>query len=173
MSAQAVPLALIVARAENGVIGLAGGMPWHLPGDLSYFKRTTLGKPVVMGRKTFESLARPLPGRPNLVITRDQSFDAAGIEVFHALETALARATELAVAAGAAEIMIIGGAEIYALALPRAGRIYLTEVHARPEGDTFFPDLAEADWREAAREAVRAEDGTPSHSYVVLERIRA
>lgn len=168
---QAVPLALIVARADNGVIGREGGLPWHLSGDLKFFKAQTLGKPVVMGRKTFQSIGRPLPGRPNLVITRDRGFRAEGIEVFADTQAALARARALAAESGADEVMIIGGGQIYAETLPLARRVYLTEVHAAPEGDTLFPELDPAEWREVRRDApVSGGEGQPDFSIVVLER---
>ena len=165
------PVAFIVARADNGVIGREGGLPWHLSGDLKFFKAQTLGKPVVMGRKTFQSIGRPLPGRPNLVVTRDAAFRADGVEVFGDVAAALARAQALAAESGAAEVMVIGGGQIYAETLPQAERIYLTEVHARPEGDTSLPDLDPAEWTEVRREApVSGGEGQPDYSIVVLER---
>ena len=166
-----VPVALILARADNGVIGRAGGLPWHLSGDLRFFKAQTLGKPVVMGRKTYQSIGKPLPGRPNLVITRDPGFRPAGVEVFAEVAAALAHAQSLARDSGAAEVMVIGGGEIYRRTLPLADRIYLTEVHAAPEGDTFFPDLDPAAWREVRRDPpVSGGQGQPDYSIVVLER---
>lgn len=175
----ALPLALILARGENGVIGRAGGLPWHLSGDLKFFKAQTLGKPVVMGRKTFQSIGKALPGRPNLVITRDPEFRAEGAEVFADLETALARARALAAnlpeegpeVGAQREIMVIGGGQIYALALPLAQRLYITEVHAAPEGDTFFSDPDPREWREVRRDPpVSGGEGQPDYSIVVLER---
>ncbi len=171
-SAAGVPVALILARADNGVIGRAGGLPWHLSGDLKFFKAQTLGKPVVMGRKTYQSIGRPLPGRPNLVVTRDAAFRPEGVEVFAAVDAALERAQALAAESGAQEVMVIGGGEIYALTLPLARRIYLTEVHACPEGDTTFPDLNPAAWRETRRDPpVSGGEGQPDYSIVVLERV--
>ena len=137
------PLALIAARARNGVIGLDNRMPWHLPEDLAYFKRVTLGKPVVMGRKTFESIGRPLPGRLNIVVTRNPDWQAAGVQVAHSLDAALA----LAAAAAPEEIMLIGGAELYRQALPQADVLYLTEIDAEFAGDAFFPEVDLARWR--------------------------
>lgn len=166
-----LPVALIVARADNGVIGREGGLPWHLSGDLKFFKAQTLGKPVVMGRKTWQSIGRPLPGRPNLVVTRDPAFRPEGAEVFADVAGALARAQDLAAQSGAGEVMVIGGGQIYAETLPLATRVYLTEVHARPEGDTTFPPLDPAAWVEARREAaVFGGEGQPAYSIVVLER---
>lgn len=165
------PVALILARADNGVIGREGGLPWHLSGDLKFFKAQTLGKPVIMGRKTYQSIGRPLPGRPNLVVTRDPAFRPEGTEVFADIAAALARGRALAQESGAEEVMVIGGGQIYAETLPLARRIYLTEVHAAPEGDTVFPRLDPADWREVRRDApVPGGEGQPDFSIVVLER---
>lgn len=143
------PLALIAARARNGVIGLDNRMPWHLPEDLAYFKRVTLGKPVVMGRKTFESIGRPLPGRLNIVVTRNPDWQAAGVQVAHSLDAALALAAE----AVPEEIMLIGGAELYRQALPQADVLYLTEIDAEFAGDAFFPEVDLARWRIDREEA--------------------
>lgn len=147
-------LTLVVAVARNGIIGKDGGLPWRLSSDLKIFRRLTMGKPLIMGRRTFQSLGKPLDGRDNLVISRDGSFKPEGAEVFGGLDTALARACELAHGRGTDEIMIIGGAQLYAQALPIADRIYWTEVDASPDGDTTFPALDPAQWREAAREAI-------------------
>jgi len=166
-----VPVALILARADNGVIGRAGGLPWHLSGDLKFFKAQTLGKPVIMGRKTFQSIGRPLPGRPNLVVTRDSTFRPDGVEVFASVAAALERAQDLARDSGADEIMVIGGGQIYERTLALASRIYLTEVHASPEGDTTFAALDPAEWREVRRDPPsRGGEGQPDYSIVVLER---
>jgi len=160
-------ISLIVAMAQNRVIGRNGDLPWRIPGDLKYFKQTTLGKPVVMGRKTWDSLGRPLPGRPNIVITRDCEFVAQGAHVTHSLDQALEVArTQVK----DAEIMIIGGAEIYRQALPLAGRIYMTEVHLKPEGDALFEDFDRAAWHEVSRREVAADGGVPAYSITVLDR---
>jgi len=135
-------LSLIVARAANGVIGKDNGMPWHLPADLAHFKRTTLGKPVIMGRRTWESIGRPLPGRRNIVVTRNADFQAPGAEVVGSLAAAC-RAV-----ADSDEVFVIGGGQIYAEALPGADRIYVTEIGATIEGDASFPDLVPGDWTE-------------------------
>ena len=165
------PVAFIVACAENGVIGQAGGMPWHLSGDLKFFKAQTLGKPVVMGRKTYESIGRPLPGRPNLVITRDPDFRAEGVEVFADIEAALARAQALAADSGAEEVMVIGGGQIFEKTLHLARRVYLTVVHARPEGDTLMPELDPEVWQEVRRDPPGSGgEGQPDYSIVILER---
>lgn len=139
-------ISLVVAASENGVIGRDGGLPWHLGDDLRRFKALTMGKPIVMGRKTFESIGRPLPGRQNIVITRQADFSAEGCDVVASPGAAIDAAGD------AGEIMVIGGGEIYALFLPRAGRVYLTRVAAEVDGDTFFPDLPADEWAETARE---------------------
>lgn len=164
-------ISFVIAIAENGVIGRDNAMPWRLAGDMAFFKRTTMGKPIVMGRKTWESFPkRPLPGRPNLVVTRDAAYDAPGAEVFASLDAALARGEALARDMGADEVMVVGGSEIYRQALPRASRIYLTEVHARPEGDAHFAFDRTA-WREVSRERHPAgEKDSADYSFVVLER---
>ena len=170
-SKPSVPLAFIVARAENGVIGREGGLPWHLSGDLKFFKAQTLGKPVVMGRKTYESIGKPLPGRPNLVITRDPAFRAEGVEVFGDVASALARARALAAGSGAEEIMVIGGGQIFEETWAQARRLYLTVVHASPEGDTHMTAPDPAEWREVRRDPpVSGGEGQPDFSIVVLER---
>ncbi len=133
-------MSIIVAAAENGVIGRGGQLPWRMPSDLKTFRRLTIGKPIIMGRKTFQSIGKPLDGRDNIVISRDASFAATGITVVCSLEEAITTARKCASARRATEIMIIGGAEIYRQALPLADRIYLTRIHARPDGDATFRD---------------------------------
>ncbi|MBT4888737.1 MAG: dihydrofolate reductase [Rhodospirillales bacterium] len=163
-------VSLIVAMASNRVIGRDGGMPWHLPEDLKYFKKTTLGKPVVMGRKTFESIGRPLPKRPNIVITRDASFAADGVQVVSSVSDALELAQTIA-SPDVDEVMIIGGGQIYAEALHYAERVYLTEIHASIDGDTTFPELPISQWIEQSREKGAGETpGQPDISFVVLDR---
>jgi dihydrofolate reductase len=139
-------LTLIVARARNGVIGKDNTMPWKIPGEQAYFKRVTMGHPIIMGRKTWESIGRPLPGRRNIVVTRNPDFVAPGAEVVSSLEVALAQC------AGAPEAFVIGGAELYRLALPHADRLLITEIEHDFDGDTYFPAPAPARWREAARD---------------------
>jgi dihydrofolate reductase len=164
-------LALIVAAAENDVIGRDNQLPWHLPKDLAYFKRVTMGKPIVMGRKTFESIGRPLPGRTNLVISRNPDWQAEGVRTLPTIESAFALAREIALIDGAEELMVIGGAEIYAAALPLADRIYLTRVHAEVAGDAHLPAINWSQWREQSRERHSAGDGNPyDYSFVVYER---
>lgn len=164
-------LILVVARAENRVIGRDGGMPWRLPEDLKHFKRLTVGRPCIMGRRTFESLpGGALKGRQNIVLTRQRDWQAEGASTAPNLAEAIA-AAGLDPRARAPEIMVIGGAQIYALTLPSATRIELTEVHARPEGDTFFPELDDERWRETGRQRHSGPEGQPDFSFVTLERI--
>ncbi len=141
-----VPVALIAAVAENGVIGAAGQIPWRLPTDFAFFRRMTLGKPLIMGRRTFESIGRPLPGRTSIIVSRQPGYAAEGVLVVDSLAHALARAQAIAEADHAEEVMIGGGAEIYREALPMADRIYLTEVALSPGGDASFPPLDAAMW---------------------------
>jgi len=157
---------LVVAVAENGVIGQAGALPWRIPEDLKRFKALTVGKPVVMGRKTWDSLPRkPLPGRRNIVMTRDPSFHADGATAAHSFDDALAQAAK----DNPDEVMIIGGETVFAAALPLARRIHLTEVAAAPAGDAFMPRFDTARWRETAREGPYDADGL-AYSFVTLER---
>ncbi len=162
-------ISFVVARADNGVIGRGGGLPWRLPADLRHFKRLTIGKPVIMGRKTFESIGKPLIGRHNIVLTRDADWQAEGVTVVPNLAEAVA-AAGLNPKARADELMIIGGAQLYTEALPIATRIYLTEVHAEPEGDTHMPAFESDRWQEVSREDHPAEDDAPAYSFVTLER---
>ncbi|MGJ8688855.1 MAG: dihydrofolate reductase [Gammaproteobacteria bacterium] len=164
-------LALIWAMSRNRTIGRNNALPWHLSEDLQYFKRVTMGKPIIMGRKTYESIGRPLPGRANIVITKDLDFTAPGIKVVHSLEDARALAESIALIDGADEAVIIGGAQIYALALPVADRLYLTQVHAEVEGDAHFPVFDLTQWEELGREDFLAAGPNPyDYSFVVLER---
>jgi dihydrofolate reductase len=146
-----IEIILIVAVAENGVIGQGNAIPWRLKSDMQRFKRLTLTRPVIMGRKTHQSIGRPLPGRTNIVVTRDRAFEAAGVVVATSFEAAEMVARGDAMRRSATEIAVIGGAEIYAHWLPRADRIELTEVHANPDGDTYFPPLDPGRWQEVAR----------------------
>lgn len=164
-------LALIVAVADNGVIGRDNGLPWHLPEDLRYFRRVTMGKPIVMGRKTYESIGRALPGRSNIVISRDRQFAPDGVLLAASLDEALALAGQLADEQGVGEAVVIGGAQIYALALPRADRLYLTRVHASVEGDVVLPPVDWAQWAETSREHHGASEDNPhDFSFLVYDR---
>lgn len=159
-------ICLIAALAANRVIGRNNALPWHLPADLKRFKALTMGHPVVMGRKTYESIGRPLPGRRNLVLTRDRSYSVPGCEVVHSLDEAIAAS------GGAGEIFVIGGAELYRESLPRAHRLEFTEIHAEFEGDAIFPLFAQDQWRVVARESHGAEPGAPfSYDFVRYERV--
>ena len=161
-------ISLIVAMDRNRLIGRDNGLPWHLPADLRHFKSITLGKPVVMGRKTYESIGKPLPERHNIVVTRTADFAAPGCTVVGSPDAAVAAA------GAAAEIMVIGGAQLYADFLPRAQRIYLTRVDADFEGDAWFPELRASEWHEVARsEGVVDERNVHPHAFIVLERVPA
>ncbi len=163
---------MIVAMAENRVIGLQGGMPWRLPGDLRYFKQMTLGHPVIMGRKTYQAIGAALPGRANFIITRNRDLTAADADVVPDLPAALEKAKAVAEIEGGGEVFVIGGAEIYAQAMAEAGRIYLTEVKAELPGDAFFPELAVGDWKETARDDREPDEpGGPAYSFVILDRV--
>ena len=151
-------ITLVLARAQNGVIGRDGGLPWHIPADLRRFRTLTMGKPMIMGRKTWDSFPAPLPGRRHIVLTRDPDWAEAGAEVARSVDEALALAGPQA--------SVIGGAEVFALFLGRAGRAELTEVNAAPEGDAVVP--AFAGWREVAREAHAAAGEVPGYSFVTL-----
>ncbi|HEX9963651.1 MAG TPA: dihydrofolate reductase [Allosphingosinicella sp.] len=157
------PITIVVARARNGAIGLRGGLPWRIPADLKHFKAVTMGSAMVMGRRTFDSLPGLLPGRRHIVLTRDPRWSAPGADV--ARTTCEARAL-----AGGGPVSVIGGAEIIALYLPLADAVELTEVHARPEGDTFLPPFDPVHWREVSRDSHGAKAGQPAYSFVRLER---
>ncbi|WOJ97558.1 dihydrofolate reductase [Congregibacter brevis] len=164
------PIALIVAAADNDVIGRDNALPWDLPGDLAHFKRTTMGKPILMGRLTYESIGRPLPGRTNIVISRDSSYVAEGVRCVGSLQEAIELANNIALIDGSDELMVIGGAQIYALALPSASRIYLTRVHLEPEGDAFLRGIDWSDWEEVARQELSAEGDVPAHTFLEYTR---
>ena len=161
-------VSLIVAVGRRNEIGKDGQMPWHLPADLKHFKRNTLGKSVLMGRKTLEAIGRALPERRNLVLTRDAGFRAEGCETVTSLDAAL----ELV--SGEPELMVIGGGEVYRLAWARTDRIYLTRIQADVEGaDTFFPEIQDGRWREVSREDHRADEKNPfDYSFLLLERVK-
>jgi dihydrofolate reductase len=151
--------------AANRVIGKEGDLPWHIPEDLKYFKRITMGKPVIMGRKTWETLDEPLPGRKNVVVTRQGDYQAEGAEVVHNLDDAIQAA------AGGQEIMILGGSGIYEAALSRADRMYLTHIHKAFGGDTYFPEFNQNNWEVVEQTESETEDGELTYSFVVYERI--
>jgi len=162
-------IALIVAMAANRVIGSNGGLPWRIPADLKHFKAKTLGKPIVMGRRTYDSIGKPLPGRPNIVVTRSDASFPEGVDVARDMDAALTIAERRAREIGADEIMIIGGAALYEALLPRADRLYLTEIHEAVAGDTFFPEFDRNAWREVDRED-RDDIHSAPVSFVTLDR---
>lgn len=159
-------IAVVVAMSRNRVIGRDNALPWHAPEDLKRFKRLTTGRPIIMGRKTYASIGRPLPKRLNIVITRDRGFHAAGVVNAYTIEEALRLAEESMLGD---EAMVIGGAQIFELVLPMTQVIHLTEIELDAEGDTFFPALDPADWRETARER---HPGPPAMNFITLERVR-
>jgi dihydrofolate reductase len=167
-----VRVAMIAGVAENGVIGVDGRIPWRIPSDMAFFKRTTMGKPIIMGRKTYESLpGGALPGRTNIVLTRDQAFSAPKTVPVDDFSEAVQIAREQAAEDGVDEVFVIGGAEAFALALPRAAKIYLTEVEAEVEGDVVLPPFDESRWREVFREGHPAgERDEYPFTFRVLER---
>ena len=165
-----LPLCLIAALAQNRVIGRDNQLPWHLPADLKHFKAMTLGKPIIMGRKTWDSLGRPLPGRLNLVISRQPGLSLEGAEVFASLDAALQRAEAWAREQGVDELMLIGGAQLYGQALQQADRLYLTRVELSPEGDAWFPDIDQSDWRLASRVEHPAAEDVPGYAFEMWER---
>jgi dihydrofolate reductase len=154
-------ISLIVAASTNNVIGVAGGLPWHLSDDLKRFKALTMGKPIIMGRKTYESIGRALPGRQNIVITTQNKYAADGCDVVASVDEAIA------VAGDADEVMVIGGGEIYRLFLPLADRIHMTRVDVDVAGDTGFPEISDEVWREVAREEHRADDAN-DHDFTIV-----
>ncbi|MEM1191484.1 MAG: dihydrofolate reductase [Pseudomonadota bacterium] len=166
----AVSLAAIVAAADNDVIGRDDALPWDLPADLAYFRRRTTGKPILMGRRTFESIGRPLPGRSNIVITRNENYEAEGIRVVASVEEALEVAEQIAQIDGSEEIMVIGGAEIYALVMPRLDVLYLTRVHAEPTGDAWLPEIHWDSWEERERQEHAANGAHPAHTFLTYTR---
>lgn len=165
-----LPLCLIAALAQNRVIGRDNQLPWHLPADLKHFKAKTLGKPIIMGRKTWDSLGRPLPGRLNLVVSRQAGLQLEGAEVFPSLEAAIVRADEWAREQGVGELMLIGGAQLYEQGLALAERLYLTRVALQPEGDAWFPVFAEEAWRCCECEEHEAGESTPAHRFETWQR---
>ena len=163
-------VALIVAVSQNNVIGRDNQLPWHLPEDLQYFKSITMGKPILMGRKTYDSIGRPLPGRTNIVITRDPNWTAEGVEVVNSLEAAMTAGAEACNAVEGDEIMVIGGAQIYRDCLPMADKLYLTKVDADIQGDAFFPEIDTNQWQKTSEKTPAVVDKHP-YRFLILERI--
>ncbi|MBS7325963.1 MAG: dihydrofolate reductase [Thiopseudomonas sp.] len=165
-----LPLCLIVAATRNQVIGRDNAMPWHLPEDLRYFKARTLGKPVIMGRKTWESLGRPLPGRLNIVVSRQADLQLDGAETFTDLAAAIERGQQWATEQGVDEVMLIGGGQLYHQALSQAHRVYLTRIETELEGDTWFPQLPFDEWQRVDAQPQPALDDQPAYTFEVWER---
>jgi len=166
-----VKVSLIVAAAENRCIGINNALPWYLPEDLKYFKRVTMGKPIIMGRKTFESIGKPLPGRTNIVITKNKNYSRDDIKVVTSLDEALKIAEAVALIDGQEEVMVIGGAGIYALCLPRADRLYYTKVHAAVSGDAFFPEVSWHEWKLITQEGHSPSGSNPyAYSFCVYDK---
>jgi dihydrofolate reductase len=166
-----MPIAMIAAVGANGVIGADGEIPWQLPTDFAHFKRTTMGKPLVMGRKTFESIGKPLAGRTNIIVTRRRDYAPEGVLVAHDLSEAIAKAQEIAALDAASEVMIGGGGEIYAEAMPLAERLYVTHVAASPHGDARFPPIDPKEWEVAEQlSLVRGERDSADFSAKVYRR---
>lgn len=167
-------LSLIVAMSTNRTIGINNSLPWHLPNDLKYFKQATMGKPIVMGRKTFESIGKPLPGRRNIVISRDPSYLAEGVDVVTSLEDAISLGENICLVNGQEEVMVIGGAQIYELALEKADRLYITHVDANVEGDAFFPEVDWPSYSLIGEEAFAAQEPNPyDYRFSVYQRVSA
>ena len=162
-------ISLIVAVSRNGAIGLNNQLPWYLPEDLKYFKSVTMGKPLIMGRKTFDSIGRPLPGRANIVLTRDPQWTSDGVEVVQSVEQALVAGEIACEAADVDEIMVIGGEQIYRMTIDLADRIYLTQVDADVEGDAFFPDIDLNNWSQTRVKLPEIIDKHP-YQFLVLDR---
>lgn len=156
MSPRSVKLSMIAGVAENGVIGAHGTIPWKIPSDMGFFKRTTMGKPIIMGRKQYETVGRPLPGRVNIVVTRQVGYQPDGVIVISSLEAAIEHGKTIAAADGVDEAMIIGGGEIYAQALDKADRLYISHIALAPEGEVFFPPIDPAEWVVVGEPAVPA-----------------
>jgi dihydrofolate reductase len=159
-------ISFVVAMDENRAIGKDNDLPWYLPNDLKHFKKTTMGKPIVMGRKTYESIGKPLPGRENIVVTRDHSYEAEGTTIVHAVDEVLQIDAE--------EICVIGGSEIFKQLLPVADRLYITEIHHTFDADTYFPELNDNEWKEVSRTAgIVDEKNKYAHEFVVYEKIKS
>jgi dihydrofolate reductase len=159
-------LSIIVAMDRNRVIGKGDALPWHISSDLKNFKKITMGKPIIMGRKTHESIGRPLPGRENIILTRDKTYQVEGCTVLHSMDELLKHCKDVD------EVMITGGSEIYKMSLEQATRLYLTEVHTEIEGDTFFPKFDRSEWKELSREDFKVDEKNEfDYSFVLLERV--
>lgn len=159
-------LSIIVAMDRNRVIGKGDALPWHISSDLKNFKNITMGKPIIMGRKTHESIGRPLPGRENIILTRDKTYQVEGCTVLHSMDEIFKHCKNVE------EVMVTGGSEIYNMSLEQASHLYLTEVHTEIEGDTFFPEFDRSEWKEVSREDFSADEKNEfDYSFVLLERV--
>jgi len=166
-----IRVSMIAAVGRNGAIGSGGALPWRLPSDFAFYKATTMGKPLIAGRKTFESIGKPLPGRTNIVVTRQKGYAPEGVIVVSSLDEALEHAKMIAARDGVDEILVNGGGELYAQAMPVADRLYITHVDAEPEGDTFFPAIEENDWNARALDAVwPGERDSAAFTVVIYDR---
>lgn len=166
-----IRLSLVCALARNRAIGLNNQLPWHLPRDLAHFKAVTMGHPIIMGRKTFDSIGRPLPGRRNIVVSRQPDWSREGVITARSLDEAIEQATAVAQNSGSPDLMLIGGASLYELALPLAHRLYLTEVHVEVPGDAFFPRISPSEWTEISREEFLADEKNPiACAFVIYDR---
>jgi dihydrofolate reductase len=165
-------LSLICAMDENMVIGINNNLPWHLPEDLKYFKRTTMGNAIIMGRKTFESIGKPLPGRTNIIVTRNRDYEVENARTVGSITDAIELAENVAFIDGSTEAFVIGGAELYKEALPLVNRMHLTMVHAEVDGDAWFPDFDVSQWHEVSNEYFEADEDNPyDYSICVYERL--
>lgn len=174
MTDQKFPLVIVVAMAKNRVIGRDNQMPWHLPADLKHFRALTMGKPMIMGRRTYESIGKPLPGRETIIVTREADYPVlAGVHRAASLEEAIALGQTRAAGMGADAVMLVGGGEIYRQALGHADRLEITEIDAAPDGDTLFPAFKPDHFRETRRSPHQAQDGQPAYAFVTFERIVA
>jgi dihydrofolate reductase len=166
-------ISMIWAMAENNVIGRDNKLPWHLPNDLKYFKKITTGKPIIMGRKTYDSIGKPLPNRTNIVITRDTKFYEDGVKVVHTLDDAIELAEATCLINALDEVIVIGGAEIYKLCLPKADRLYVTLVHANVDGDAYFPEIELSDYDEVKREFFEKDGPNPyDYSFCIFDKLK-
>ncbi len=169
---ESIGLSLVVAVAQNRVIGNNNALPWRLPKDLAYFKKVTMGYPIIMGRKTYESIGRPLPGRRSIVVTRQREWRCEGVDVVFSLEGAIVKAKEIAAEGGLTEVMLIGGASLYEQALQLATKLYITEVESSVEGDTVFPEYDLSQWELFSKESHKSDTSNPyGYSFAVYHRI--
>lgn len=158
---------LIVAMTPQRVIGINNQLPWHMSADLQYFKKTTMGKPIIMGRKTYQSIGKPLPGRKNIIITRDKNFNSLGCEIYHSLDQAFSAFSEHS------EIFVIGGAELFQQTLSLAQKLYITYVYTDLAGDAYFPEWSKEEWQELCNEKHSADEKNPyAYAFVILERVK-